>query len=129
MKISVQHLLQGYNTAHDCLVLLGKIASCLEMIPNARLFMRPIQMHLLQNWSPIRISMAYQIPVTLWLKPHLRWWLQESNILKGQSVQPIQFTEPVMTDASLVDWGGHMNNLTVQGRWSNVQKMSHINCL
>ena len=50
LRISVQHLLQGYNTAHDYLVLLGKIASCLEMIPNARLFMRPIQMHLLQNW-------------------------------------------------------------------------------
>ena len=33
------------------------------------------------------------------------------------------------TDASLVGWEGHINNLTVQGRWSNVQKMSHINCL
>ena len=129
LRVSVQHLLQGYNTARDYLVLLGKIASCLEMIPNARLFMRPIQLHLLQNWSPIRMSMDYKIPVPPWLKPHLRWWLQEANILKGQSVQPIQFTETVTTDASLVGWGGHMNNLTVQGLWSNVQKMSHINCL
>ena len=129
LRISVQRLLEGYNTAHDYLVLVGKIASCLEMIPNARLFMRPIQMHLLQNWSPIRMSMDPQIPVTPWLKPHLKWGLQEANILKGQSVQPIPFTETVTTDASLVNWGGHMSNLTVQGRWSNVQKMSHINFL
>ena len=114
LRVSVQHFLQSYNTARD--YLLGKIASCLEMVPNARLFIRPIQMHLLQNWSPIRMSMDYQIPVTPWPKPHLRWWLQEANILKGQSVQPIQFTETVTTDASLVGWGVHMNNLTVQGR-------------
>ena len=63
LRVSVHHLLQGYNTARDYLVLLGKIASCLEMIPNARLFMRPILLHLLQNWSPIRMSMDYQIPV------------------------------------------------------------------
>ena len=79
--------------------------------------------------SPIRMSMDYQIPVTPWLYPHLRWWLQEANILKGQSVQPIQFTETVATNASLVGREGHMNSLTVQSRWSNVQKMSHTNCL
>ena len=120
LRATVQILLQGYNTAHDYLVLLGKIASCVEMIPNARLFMRPIQLHLLQNWSPIIISMDYQILVTPWLKPHLRLWLQEANILKGQSVRPIQFTETVTTDANLVVLGGHY--LTVKGHWSNVQK-------
>ena len=75
------------------------------------------------------MSMNYQIPCTPWLTPHLRWWLQEANILKGQSVQPIQYTETVTMDASLVGWGGHMNNLTVQSRWSFVQKTFYIDFL
>ena len=130
LKVAVLQLLQGQNTAYHYLVLLGKIASCLELIPNARLFMRPIQLHLLQSWSPVRMKMSYQIPVTPSLKPHLRWWLQEAHILKGRSVQPMKFAETLTTDASQKHgWGGHMNSQTVQGRWSCLQKLSHINCL
>ena len=34
------------------------------------------------------------------------------------------------TDASSTwGWGGHMNNLTVQGRWSFFEQLQHINCL
>ena len=79
--------------------------------------------------SPIRMTMTYQIPVTPSLKPHLRWWLREANILKSQSVQPTQFTETMTTDASLYGWGGRMKSQTVQGHWSNLQKLYHINCL
>ena len=130
LRAAALQLLQGQNTAYHYLVLLGKIASCLELIPNARLFMRPIQLHLLQNWSPVRMTMSCRITVTPSLKPHLRWWLQEANILQGRSVQLTQFTETVTTDASQkYGWGGHMNSLTVQGRWSNLQKLQHINCL
>ena len=60
--------------------------------------------------SPIRMPMTYQIPVTPSLKPHLRWWLLESNILKGRSVQPTQFTETMITDASQHGWGGHVTD-------------------
>ena len=63
-------LLHGQNSAHSYLVLLGKIASCVELIPNARLFMRPIQLHLLKNWSSARMNMKYQIPVIPSLRPH-----------------------------------------------------------
>ena len=101
----------------------------MELIPNARLFMRPIQLHLLKNWSPSTMNMKYQIPVIPSLRRHLRWWLLEANILKGLSVQLTKFTETVTTDASQYGWCGHMNNQTVQGHWSNLQRMSHINCL
>ena len=97
LRAAALQLFQGQNTVYHYLVLLGKIASCLELIPNARLFMRPIQLHLLQNWSPVRMTMCCRIPVTPSLKPHLRWWLQEANILQGRSVQLTQFTETVTT--------------------------------
>lgn len=51
LEISLQNLMMGQNTARDYLVLLGLIASGIEMIPNAQLFMRPIQLHLLHYWK------------------------------------------------------------------------------
>ncbi|XP_045212562.2 uncharacterized protein LOC123563664 [Mercenaria mercenaria] len=129
LKCAVWNLLNGQNTAHHYMVLLGKIASCLDLIPNARLFMRPIQIHMLQNWSPSRMSMSHQIVVTPSLVPHLKWWLQEANILKGRSLQSAVFSVTLTTDASLYGWGGHMNGYTVQGRWTNLQRLQHINCL
>ena len=40
-------------TAYTFLHLLGLMASCIELVPNARLFMRPIQLHLLHFWRPV----------------------------------------------------------------------------
>jgi hypothetical protein len=130
LKMSAKNLLLGQNTARDYLIFLGKIASCLDLIPNARLFMRPIQLHLLQNWSPIRMSFSHVIPVSHSLKYHLQWWLQEVNILKGCGYLQSQTNVSITTDASSTwGWGGHMNSLTVQGRWTPLQQLQHINCL
>ena len=52
-----------------------------------------------------------------------------SNYLKGSVSSTNSVYRDSASDTSLVGWGVHMNNLTVQGRWSNVPKMSHINCL
>ncbi|VDI37683.1 Hypothetical predicted protein [Mytilus galloprovincialis] len=44
--------LKKHATARDFLHLLGIMASCIEMIPYARLHMRPIQIYLLSHWRP-----------------------------------------------------------------------------
>ena len=51
--------MNGNTTARYYIHVLGTIASCLELIPNARLYMRPLQLHLLQNWSPSQMSLDY----------------------------------------------------------------------
>ncbi|XP_053403191.1 uncharacterized protein LOC128558294 [Mercenaria mercenaria] len=130
LKLAVLNMLQGQNSARHYLILLGMIASCLELVPNARLFMRPIQLHLLQNWSPSRMELSVKIPVTQKLTSHLNWWLSDHNMYMGRSLQKDQFPIILTTDASSKwGWGGHMNNLTCQGQWSNYQKLMHINCL
>lgn len=129
MKDKVHQMLQGQNTAKDFLILLGMMASCLELIPNARLFMRPVQLHLLHYWSPARMSMRHMIPVTPELVSNLAWWLLDQNILRGRDVQQSVYQITVTTDASNFGWGGHMKNQTVQGQWSKMEKMEHINCL
>jgi hypothetical protein len=126
---AVHSLMNDKITARHYLHLLGNLASCLELIPNARLFMRPIQLHLLENWSPSKMSLDFQIPCTQMLKTHLKWWLSLANITQGRSLILSQQTVTITTDASLTGWGGHMKNQTVQGLWTEQMKLQHINNL
>ena len=129
LKKAIKMILKGHRTARQFLVLLGQIASCLQLIPNARLFMRPIQLHLLEHWSPVRMDMSVKIPLTPQLGLHLNWWLQDQNILKGYCFQPRSYLVTLTTDASLWGWGAHLNGYLVQGRWSKLQSLRHVNLL
>lgn len=118
IQAAVAILKSGQATAKDFLHLLGLMASYIEVTPNARLFMRPIQLHLLYFWKPNTMSFKTVIPCTLHLVSHLDWWLQEPNINMGQSLQKCLGSVVLTTDASKVGFGGHMNNLVNQGVWS-----------
>ena len=109
-------------TAKDFLHLLGLIASCLELIPNARLYMKPVQLHLLSFWKPSSMRLETEIPVTQHLRSHLKWWLDIANITKGRSLQQQQTAVTITTDASKTGYGGYIGNQFVQGTWSVAQK-------
>ncbi|XP_052228265.1 uncharacterized protein LOC127842674 isoform X1 [Dreissena polymorpha] len=128
--VKAMHLLiNGYTKARQYLVVLGMMASTLEIVPNARLYMRPLQMHLLRNWSPARMSLHWEVPCTQSVKSSLHWWLHQANFQKGVSLQPIQPQITMTCDASMVGWGGFVNNQVVQGVWSRNQSTEHINYL
>ena len=75
-----------YSTAW--LSSVGKMASCMEFIRNTRFFMRPVQIYMLHNWNPQRMTMSHQVPITNnYTILHFNWWLQKANILRGRSVQ------------------------------------------
>ncbi|XP_078311211.1 uncharacterized protein LOC144618622 [Crassostrea virginica] len=120
-------LMQGQRTARDFLQCLGIVASCIDLIPNARLYMRPIQLHLLSFWKPSSQDLEKIIPITQHLIQHLQWWLHSVNISRGRSLQLEE--AGVTTDASLTGYGGHLNNQIVQGKWDKRHKHLHINCL
>ena len=127
--LSVQKVMNGMVTVRHYMEVLGKMAFCLELIPNARLFMRPVQLHLLRNWTPSKMSLDFQIQCIPNLKVHLKWWLSLANIMQGRSLKQNQTSVTITTDASKSGWGGHMNNLTAQGLWTEEQKLLHINNL
>ena len=103
-------------TALDFLQVLGIMASCLEIVPNARLYMRPIQMHLLKYWRPASQIFDAKIPVTKSLKSHLNWWLDTANITKGKSFQQWECQSTITTDASSTHgWGGSLGNTDCAG--------------
>ena len=83
--------------------------------------MRPIQWHLKNNWR-VPESLEKVIPVPKSLHPHLRWWLQESNVLSGQPLHPLKHALQIFTDASKEGWGAHLNKRTARGTWSIPEK-------
>ena len=125
----VKAIIKGQSQAKDFLHLLGVIASCIEIIPNARLYMRPIQLHLLSFWKPSSLDLVKIIPVTQHLIDHLQWCLNPNNVLKGKYINQKEPSVTVTTDASKTGYGGHMNSQIVQGEWSPEQREWHINLL
>ena len=90
--------------------------------------MRPIQWHLKNNWR-VPESLEKVIPIPRTLHPHLQWWLEESNMLQGQPLHPIQHALQVFTDASKEGWGAHLDEHTARGCWSLPESKLHINYL
>ena len=63
------------------------------------------------------------------LHPHLRWWLEESNVLLGQPLHPLKHALQIFTDASKEGWGTHLDEHTARGTWSLPESQLHINHL
>jgi hypothetical protein len=130
LNLAIENLLtQEKASALMFLHLLGIMASCLQMILNARLFMRPVQLHLLSFWRPSSHNLTVKIPVTPHLKSHLIWWSSSANTLKGQSFQFPKMSVVITTDASKKGFGGFMNEQIFQGNWTHAQSKRHINFL
>ena len=108
--------------------LLGVLTATEKQVHLGRLHMRPIQWHLKNNWR-VPESLDKLIPVPRSLHPHLRWWLEESNVLPGQTLHPLKHALQIFTDASKEGWGAHLDEHTARGTWSLSESKLHINYL
>ena len=108
--------------------LIGLLTATEKQVHLGRLHMRPIQWHLKNNWR-VPESLEKVIPLPRSLHPHLQWWLQDENILRGQPLHPIKHALQIFTDASKEGWGAHLNELTARGSWSVPESKLHINYL
>ena len=108
--------------------LIGLLTATEKQVHLGRLHMRPIQWHLKNNWR-VPESLEKVIPVPKSLHPHLRWWLEESNVLIGQPLHPLKHALQIFTDASNEGWGAHLDDHTARGTWSLPESTLHINHL
>ena len=108
--------------------LIGLLTATEKQVHLGRLHMRPIQWHLKNNWR-VPESLEKVIPVPRLHHPHLKWWLEESNVLPGQPLHPIKHALQIFTDASKEGWGAHLNKRTARGSWSVPESKLHINHL
>ena len=108
--------------------LIGLLTATEKQVHLGRLHTRPIQWHLKNNWR-VPESLEKVIPVPKSLHPHLRWWLEESNVLLGQPLHPLKHALQIFTDASKEGWGAHLDEHTARGQWSLPESKLHINHL
>lgn len=83
------------------LQILGVMNSCIELVPWARLHMRPIQLYLLHFWRPVTREIYAQIPVMNILIDSLVWWKDDQNMFRGRSLETQNAALVLTTDASL----------------------------
>ena len=108
--------------------LISLLTATEKQVHLGRLHMRPIQWHLKNNWR-VPESLEKVIPIPKSLHPHLRWWLEESNVLLGQPLHPLKHALQIFTDASKEGWGAHLDEHTARGTWSLPESKLHINHL
>ena len=108
--------------------LIGLLTATEKQVHLGRLHMRPIKWHLKYIWR-VPESLEKVIPVPKSLHPHLRWWLEERNVLLGQPLHPLKHALQIFTDASKEGWGAHLDEHTARGIWSLPESKLHINHL
>ena len=108
--------------------LIGLLTATEKQVHLGQLHMRPIEWHLKNNWR-VPESLEKVIPVPKSLHPHLRLWLEESNVLLGQPLHPLKHALQIFTDASKEGWGAHLDKHTARGTWSLPESKLHINHL
>ena len=74
---------KSHAPACSFLRMLGLMASCIDIVPMARLHMRPIQLYLLYFWRPCSQLLSFLVPVLTVLIEHLEWWKCRDNFFKG----------------------------------------------
>ena len=115
-------------TVHQFMSLIGLLTATEKQVSAGRLHMRPLQWHLKKNGHVPEV-LEKVIPVPQSLHPHLDWWLDENNVLKGQPLHPLQHAVQLFTDASNEGWGAHLGDFTARGVWSPFESRLHINFL
>ena len=111
--------------------LIGLLTATEKQLHLGRLHIRPIQWHLKNNWR-VPETMEKVIPIPRSLHPHLKWWLEEDNVLTGQPLHPLKHALQIFTDVSKEGWGTHLNEHTARGHrlgWSLPESKLHINSL
>ena len=71
-------------TVRQFMSLIGLLTATEKQVSAGRLHMRPIQWHLKKHWHVPEV-LEKVIPVPHSLHPHLNWWLDKNNVLKGHS--------------------------------------------
>ena len=115
--------------ARTWLRFLGYLASLVDVLPDCRLRMRPLQIHVLQAYRPHVDGLSKQIPVPEWVRPLLAQWMRRPFLAQGKHLRQRLPSMTVTTDASLLGWGAVCEGRMVSGDWSHLPYLPHINQL
>ena len=110
---------------------LGHLVSFVDLVPNCRLLMRPLQLHFLRFFTPLSDSQSKLIPLTQEIKDLCAAWASPVRLLEGKPFfpPPPPHSLVLTSDASLSGWGATLPPHRVSGTWSKEESLAHINSL
>ena len=116
-------------SARSWLQFLGYLASPVDVLPDCRLYMRPLQIHFLGHFRPNVDPLSLRVPVTNLVRPHLARWMCRPFLTQGKCLHQPYPSVTVTTDASLLGWGAVSEGRMVSGDWYHLPVLPHINQL
>ena len=124
--LKLQDLILRLKSKHvliaRCLMsLIGFLASTEKMVPEGCLQMRPFQFYLKEHWR-FPQSLDSLLPWTETISAHLEWWQNPTNVMKGADLHPKDHSIQFFTDALNEGWGGHLEQASTKGLWSDREK-------
>ena len=94
---------------------LGHLASFVDLVPNCRLLMRPLQLHLLRFFTPLVDPQDKLVPLSPEIRVLCRAWASPSRLLEGKPFTPPPPSLVITTDASGQGWGAVLHPHHVSG--------------
>ena len=91
--------------------------------------MRPLQLHLLRDFTPLIDSQDLLVPLSLDFKVLCVAWSSPSRLLEGKLFATLPPSLVITTDASGQGWGAVLHPHRVSGVWSKEEVFDHINTL
>ena len=91
--------------------------------------MRALQWDLKSQWQQHQGNLSDTVQISQETAKDLQWWLLNQDWPSGK---PLSLPHPevtVVTDASLLGWGGHLEEAEIRGLWSPAESQLHINLL
>lgn len=132
-RSSIAAFLQRFLSIKSCKIedfasLIGKLTAACPAIPYGWLYTKSLErakmLALRDNNNCYKNSM--ELPVDI--KPDLEWWYRKIPTTR-KSLQNRDFAMTIFTDASTKGWGGHNDRDNVFGKWTDQQRLNHINYL
>ena len=108
---------------------LGYLASLVDILPDCRLHMRPLQIHLLKHYRPSADPLTRLVPITPATRLLLVRWSRPGTLNIGSPLRVPLPSVTVTTDASHQGWGGHCQKKVAFGDWPEALTLLHINAL
>ena len=108
--------------------LIGLLTAMEKQVLSGHLHMRPIHWSLKNHWHVLEM-LEKIIRLLASFHPHLDWWLDEDNVLRGQPLYRLRHVVQLFTDISNDGWGTHLGDCTLNEICSLPENKLHINFL
>ena len=108
---------------------LGHLASLVDVVPNCRLHMRPLQLHLNQHFNPFHDHDSLLVPLPPNIRSLVLLWSSRDRLSEGKPFSPPPPSLTLTTDASRLGWGAVLPPHHTSGPWPPQVAHLHINSL